>query len=342
MLSISIAIDAMGGDAGPAVTVPAVLSAMRRHPQVCFILVGDEAVLTEHLTEHSVSSERLQIQHASQVVAMDDNLHAALRLKRDSSMRVAVGLVKQRRAKACVSAGNTGALMAVSRLMLRTLPGVDRPAIMASLPTKSDGVVYLLDLGANVDCHSEHLFQFALMGSVAVSGLTGAKRPRVALLNIGEEHNKGNDTIKHAAQMLSNHAEINYIGFIEADALYDDRADVVVCDGFVGNVLLKTIEGTAKTVACFFKQSFTRHWGRKFTALLACRSLREIKACLNTDKRNGALLLGLRGIVVKSHGGANQAAFGHAIDLAIKEADYDTPQKIDAWVTRQLDESGEV
>lgn len=328
---ISIAIDAMGGDHGCKVTVPAALEAVEKYPQLQLILVGDHDKIQQQLHTHhrGRKKERLQIHHASQVVAMDESPALALRNKKDSSMRVAIDLVKEGLAQACVSAGNTGALMAIARYVLKTLPGVDRPAIMASLPTMDPHIeVRILDLGANVDTSAEHLFQFAVMGSVVASAIENIERPKVALLNIGEEEIKGNDRVKRAAQLLTECKVLNYVGYIEADRVFSGKVDVVICDGFVGNVALKAAEGISRLLIHYIKQTFTNSTYAKLVALLAKPLLVALGRQLDPGRKNGASLLGLQGIVVKSHGSAPVGAYGSAIAEAVRQVEKKIPERI--------------
>jgi len=326
----TIALDAMGGDIGPDVVLPAAVEIRKKYPELNLILVGQEDRLQADLASLGVKpDERLTIHHASQVVAMDESASSALRGKKDSSMRVALNLVKQGDADACVSAGNTGALMATGRFVLKMLPGIDRPAIISALPSMT-GHSHMLDLGANVDCTSEQLFQFAVMGSVLSSVVDNVERPRIGLLNIGEEEIKGNERVKLAAQLLSA-SKLNYIGFVEGDDIYKGgAADVIVCDGFIGNVSLKTSEGLARMVGHFLKQEFNRNILTRFMALVSLPVLKAFKRRIDARRYNGASLLGLRGIVIKSHGGADILAFGNAIEIAIKEIHQALPERISA------------
>lgn len=327
--SCVISVDASSGDYGPAVTVPAALQVLEKNPAVHLILVGDEQQITEQLRAHNFSSERLRIVHCSQTVSMDESPVLALRAKRDSSMWVALNLIKTGEAQACVSAGNTGALMAMARFILRTLPGVDRPAISAILPSmKPDVNVRVLDLGANVDSEVAHLFQFAVMGSVLASAVDGIAFPTVGLLNIGSEAIKGNEQVKQLAQLLLKTPSINYIGYVEGDMIYQGVADVVVCDGFVGNVALKVTEGVARLISHYIKLAFQRNWLTRLSGLAALHVLKGIRKQLDPAYYNGASLLGLQGIVIKSHGGANKTAFEHAILKAILEVKENVPQLI--------------
>jgi glycerol-3-phosphate acyltransferase PlsX len=332
---ITIAIDAMGGDHGPSVTVPAALRALKENSQLRLILVGNQAVLAEALKYHGTEpSDRLLIHHASQSVAMDELPSVALRSKKDSSMRVAINLVKERSAQACVSAGNTGALMATARFVLKTLPGIDRPAIVALLPT-TKGHVRVLDLGANVDSSAENLFEFAVMGSVLTSAVDHIERPTVGLLNIGEEEIKGNERVKEAARLLAD-SDLNYIGFIEGDGIFLGESDVVICDGFVGNVSLKTTEGVAKMIAFYMKQAFSKNIFTKLAALIALPVLKAFKEKIDPRHYNGASLLGLQGIVIKSHGGADILSFTNAIHEAEEEIKMNVPERINAQLEVML------
>ncbi len=344
MSSYTLAIDAMGGDYGPSVTVPAALMALRSDADLHIILVGDAEILNQalgsQLSKGKVTHrERLTLQAASQIVAMDEPPALALRNKKDSSMRVAINLVKEGRAQACVSAGNTGALMATARFVLKTLSGIDRPAISAMLPTmKEQAKVRVLDLGANVDSAPESLFQFAVMGSVLSEAVDNIKHPRVGLLNIGSEEIKGNEQVKKAAEMLKA-SRINYIGYVEGDAIYQDMADVIVCDGFVGNVALKVTEGVAKLISHYIKLGFNRNWFSKLSGLAALPVLKGLRKRLDPAHYNGASLVGLKGIVVKSHGSANIFAFSNAIKEAVLEVKKNIPERIQEQVMGLLKES---
>lgn len=318
-MGVTLAVDVMGGDHGPKVTIPAVLEHLRRHADDAVILVGQQEVIAQQLQALGVpGSERLRVHHASQVVGMDESPQLALRNKKDSSMRVAANLVKTGEADACVSAGNTGALMATARYVLKTLPGIDRPAIASFMPSVK-GETCMLDLGANVDCSAEHLLQFALMGSMLVSAVHHVERPTVGLLNIGSEDIKGNEVVKQAAALLRD-SDLNFVGNVEGNDIFKGVVDVVVCDGFVGNVSLKTTEGLAHMLGSFLKEEFSRNLFTKFLALLAMPVLKAFKRRVDPRRYNGASFLGLRGIVVKSHGGADQLAFGTALERAAEEA----------------------
>jgi phosphate acyltransferase len=318
-MDITIAIDAMGGDHGPHVTVPAALAAIKADDQLNIVLVGLEDAINAELKAHkSAVSTRLRIHHASEVVLMDESPQLALKNKKDSSMRIAINLVKSGEANACVSAGNTGALMATARFVLKTLPGIDRPAIVSTLPSEN-GTTHMLDLGANADCTAEHLLQFAVMGAMLVSCVEHKPNPTVGLLNIGSEDIKGNEVVKQAAELLRA-SHLNFYGNVEGDDIFKGTVDVVVCDGFVGNVSLKTTEGLAHMMGKFLTQEFKRNWLTKLMAMCALPVLKAFKKRLDPRLYNGASFLGLRGIVVKSHGGADNIAFLHAIHVAIDEA----------------------
>jgi glycerol-3-phosphate acyltransferase PlsX len=324
---VTIALDAMGGDFGPSVVVPAALQVLKQERDVKLILVGDQDTISSELNKISATvGERLSIKHASQKVEMTDLPSFALRSKKDSSMRVAINLVKEGAANACVSAGNTGALMATGRFVLKTIAGIDRPAIIVTLPT-IQGHVHVLDMGANVDTSAQHLLEFGVMGSVLANATDNIDSPRVGLLNIGEEEIKGNESVKEAARLLQN-CDLNYIGFVEGDDIYKGTADVVVCDGFVGNVSLKTTEGVAKLISHYMKQEFNRNWLTKLAGLIALPVLNALRKKIDPRNYNGASLLGLRGIVIKSHGSADQLSFACAIREAIVEVQKDVPQRI--------------
>ena len=327
-MPVTVAVDAMGGDDGPAVTLPAALRFLESHADARVIAVGLEDPMRAALAKHrSHASDRLSLHVASEVVAMDEAPALALRAKKDSSMRVAVNLVKEGVAQACVSAGNTGALMAISRFVLKTLPGVDRPAIASQLPTKKGGVTTALDLGANVNCTPEQLLQFAAMGSALVASVDGIERPTVGLLNIGEEDIKGNDVVKETAELLKA-SGLNFVGNVEGDDIFKGTTDVVVCDGFVGNVALKTSEGLATMLYEFLRAEFMRNPLTKAAALVAYPVLTAFKRRIDPRRYNGATLLGLRGVVVKSHGGADALAFENAIDKAYAEVTHGVLERI--------------
>lgn len=333
----------MGGDRGPSVIVPASLQVLAQYPNLRLILVGDKALLQEQLELcQAVEAARLTIQHASQCVAMDESPAQALRTKKDSSMRVAINLVKMGDADACVSAGNTGALMATARFVLKTLPGIDRPAIISTFPTANDKKnMRMLDLGANVDSSAEHLFQFAVMGSVLASGVDNIPSPKVCLLNIGHEDIKGNELVKRAASLLANASGINYAGYIEGDQIYDGDADVIVCDGFVGNVALKTSEGVALFIKKILREAFNRTLLAKVVGVLSLPVLKWVGKRIDPDSYNGASFIGLKGIVVKSHGGANVRAFATAIGEAIVQVEKNIPQRISSEVEQLLKQASQ-
>jgi glycerol-3-phosphate acyltransferase PlsX len=328
-VSLTISIDAMGGDYGLDVTVPASLARLKENPDLTLILVGNEELLRSLLDQSLVIyGDRLLIEHASQTVGMDEPPSKALKNKKDSSMRVALNLVHEGKADACVSAGNTGALMAMARFVLKMLNGIDRPAIISTLPS-IHGHTHMLDLGANVDCRAEHLFQFAIMGNELVKAVEGIENPRVGLLNIGEEEMKGNEQVKSAAKLLED-SNLNFIGYVEGNCINagDIKVDLVVCDGFVGNVALKSIEGAAKMIGSRLKNSFNQNLLTKFAAMVAYPVLDRFKKHIDPRLYNGASFLGLRGLVIKSHGGADVLAFKTAIRLAEIEIQQNVMQKI--------------
>lgn len=318
-MDITLAIDAMGGDHGPHVTVPAALKALAEDDQLNIVLVGlEDAIQAELKAQKASVNSRLRIHHSSQVVLMDESPQSAMKNKKDSSMRVAINLTKTGEANACVSAGNTGALMATARFVLKTLPGIDRPAIASVLPSEK-GTTYMLDLGANADCTPEHLLQFAVMGAMLASSIEHKENPSVGLLNIGSEDIKGNEVVKRTAELLRN-SHLNFYGNVEGDDIFKGTVDVVVCDGFVGNVALKTTEGLAHMMGKFLTQEFKRNWISKIMALAAMPVLKAFKKRLDPRRYNGASFLGLKGIVVKSHGGVDSFGFYHAIKVATEEA----------------------
>lgn len=326
-MPITVAVDCMGGDFGPRVTVPATLDFLRAHPDVEAVLVGRDADIRPFLSEGADLGARLRVHEASEVVGMDESPSLALRNKKDSSMRVAIDLVKDGTADACVSAGNTGALMAISRFVLKMLPGIDRPAICAMLPTLN-GHTHVLDLGANVDCTPDHLLQFGVMGASLVAAIEHSDRPSVGILNIGEEEIKGNDVVKRAADLLRD-SGLNFIGNVEGDGIYKGEADVVVCDGFVGNVALKASEGLAQMLANFLRQEFGRNLLTKVLAVLALPVLKHFKRRVDHRRYNGASLLGLRGVVVKSHGSADRFSFATALGRAADTVSNDVLARIE-------------
>jgi glycerol-3-phosphate acyltransferase PlsX len=328
-MAITLAVDCMGGDHGPSVTLPAVVEFLRHDTDCAAILVGREDELRAAYNRASADfGPRLILQHASEVVGMDEPVASAMRGKKDSSMRIAAELVKSGRANAAISAGNTGALMAISRFVLKTLDGIDRPAICSILPSKR-GSTYMLDLGANVDCTAEHLLQFGVMGSLLVSALEHIERPTVGLLNIGEEAIKGNDVVKRAGELLRA-SGLNFQGNVEGNDIFKGTVDLVVCDGFVGNVTLKASEGLAQMISGALKDAFTRNLLTKLAAFLAMPVLKSFKDRFDHRRYNGASLLGLRGIVVKSHGSADVLAFRCALERAAEAARQRLPEMIAA------------
>ncbi|MDG6774634.1 phosphate acyltransferase PlsX [Thiomicrorhabdus sp. ZW0627] len=333
-MSINIAIDAMGGDHGITVTVPASLDALSKFSDIHIILVGKEDLINAELSKYQYDASRVTVQHAEQVVEMDDLPSKALRNKRQSSMRIALNLVKDDQAHACVSAGNTGALMAVAKFVLKTLPDIDRPAICTSMPTMK-GHVHVLDLGANVGVDGDTLAQFAVMGSVLAQAVDDNPNPSVGLLNIGEEEIKGHQRIKDAHQILQN-SKINYIGYVEGDDIYKGNVDIVTCDGFDGNVALKSSEGVAKMISFYLKEAFSRNLLTKFVALLAYPVLKSFKDKVDPRRYNGASLLGLKKIVIKSHGGADEFSFLHAIAEARLEVSKNVPERISSEVSKLI------
>jgi phosphate acyltransferase len=325
---ITVAVDCMGGDHGPHVTVPAALEFLARTGDVDVVLVGRrEAIESELAARGKAAGKRLRVHHAAELVAMDEPPAQALRYKKDSSMRVAVNLVKSGEAHACVSAGNTGALMAISRFVLKTLDGIDRPAIATVLPNMKRTNTYVLDLGANVDCTAEHLLQFGIMGAMLVAAVEHKERPTVGLLNIGTEDIKGNEAVKQAAGLLRG-SGLNFIGNVEGNDIYKGTVDVVVCDGFVGNVALKASEGVAAMLTTTMREEFSRNPLTKMAALIAMPVLRAFRDRLDHRRYNGASLLGLRGIVIKSHGSADAFAFSQALARAVDEVRNSVPQRI--------------
>lgn len=337
-MTVRIAIDCMGGDHGLPVTIPAAFAFLRQVPDVRLVLVGHSDAIEQALARLSPRVSpgergRVEIRHASEVVAMDDSLQVALRGKRDSSMRVAVEQVKAGHADACVSAGNTGALMAISRFVLKTLDGIDRPAIATQMPNQTGGTTTMLDLGANVDCEPQHLLQFAIMGSALVTALGGPERPSVGLLNIGEELIKGNDIVKQAAELLRA-SSLNFRGNVEGNDIYEGTTDVVVCDGFVGNVALKASEGLARMLGGFIREEYKRHIFTRLMALLSFPVLIRFRKRLDHRRYNGASLVGLRGVVIKSHGSADAYAFEVALRRAYDAAGNGLLERIEQTLSR--------
>ncbi len=309
---ITVAIDCMGGDHGLSVTIPAAATFVRDFPDVRCLLFGDEAQISDAIKNYSLPADRYEILHAQDVVTMDDSVEIALRRKKNSSMRLAAQAVKEGQADAAISAGNTGAWMAISRYVLKTLDGIDRPAIATALPNQCGGATTVLDLGANVDCTEEHLLQFGLMGAALVSTIDRKSQPSVGLLNIGEEVIKGNEVVKNAAELLSA-SGLNFYGNVEGDDIFKGTVDVVVCDGFVGNVVLKSVEGLARMVSTMMREEFHRNMFTMSAGLVAKPVLQRFRNRVDNRRYNGAALLGLRGIVIKSHGSADAYAFGQAL-----------------------------
>jgi phosphate acyltransferase len=333
-VDITVAVDCMGGDHGPHVTVPAALEFERARGDVAVVLVGPGVAIERELAAHGARpGPKLRVRHAAEVVAMDEPPVQALRFKKNSSMRIAVNLVKSGEAHACVSAGNTGARMAISRFVLKTLPGIDRPAIATVLPNVRGGYTTVLDLGANVDCTPEQLMQFGVMGAMLVAALEHTERPSVGLLNIGVEDIKGNEIVKQAADLLRA-SGLNFAGNVEGDDIYKGGLDVVVCDGFVGNVALKASEGVVQMMAAALREEFSRNPVTRIAALIATPVLRAFKHRMDHRRYNGASLLGLRGIVIKSHGSADRYAFGQALERAVEEVRNDVPQRISRRMTQ--------
>jgi glycerol-3-phosphate acyltransferase PlsX len=323
--ALQIAIDVMSGDCGSSVCVPAALAAAREFPDVRFTLLGARAELDGQLA--AAKPANVDCIFTTQVVEMTDHPREALRRKKDSSMRRALDLVKAHEAHACVSAGNTGALMAMAHFVLKMLPGVERPAIVSLIPSRG-GHTYMLDLGANASCTPAHLCQFAVMGSVLAADLEGAhERPRVGLLNIGEEEIKGNETVQTAHTLIAE-SGVNYIGFVEGHDIFTGKVDVVVTDGFTGNVALKTMEGVARLITDALREEFSRNTARRLGALAARPSLSALRTRLDPRRYNGATMVGLNGIVIKSHGGADLFGFQRAIEVAVLEARNGVPEKI--------------
>jgi glycerol-3-phosphate acyltransferase PlsX len=330
----------MGGDHGSSVTIPAAISFLKHEPDAALILVGLEAELRAELKRHNAETHpRITVQHAAEVVAMDDPLEVALRRKKDSSMRVAIEMVKDGRAQACISAGNTGALMAISRYVLKTMQGVDRPAICGIMPNQKNGPTYMLDLGANVDCEPHHLHQFAVMGSVLFSAMERTARPTIGLLNVGTEDIKGNEVVKATSKLLQeDHArgKLNFYGNVEGNDIFKGTTDVIVCDGFVGNVTLKAAEGLGRFMKDVMQAEFRRNPLTMLGALIAGGALRQIGKRFNPSRYNGASLLGLRGLVFKSHGGADAYSFEWAIKRAFDAAKYNVQEQLSAMIAELI------
>jgi len=333
---ITLAVDAMGGDAGLAVTIPGALLFLRQQADVRLLMVGDEVQVRQALEAANAPMDRIQIVHAAQVVEMDEQPQSALKNKKDSSMRIAVNQVKEGLAQAAVSAGNTGALMATARFVLKTIQGIERPAIAKFIPSQNGHMTLVLDLGANVDCTPEQLVQFAVIGSELVYALyPNAGAPRVGLLNVGTEDIKGTDTVKQVFKLLSG-SKLNFVGNVEGGSIFSGDVDVVVADGFVGNIVLKTIEGAVRFMGSAIKQEFQANLLTKLGALAAMPALKGFKNKLDPRKFNGAIFLGLRGVVIKSHGGTDAVGFSYALEEAFHEAKADSLTRIQQGVADQL------
>ena len=333
---ITLAVDAMGGDAGLAVTIPGALLFLRQQADVRLLMVGDEVQVRQALEAANAPMDRIQIVHAAQVVEMDEQPQSALKNKKDSSMRIAVNQVKEGLAQAAVSAGNTGALMATARFVLKTIQGIERPAIAKFIPSQNGHMTLVLDLGANVDCTPEQLVQFAVIGSELVHALyPNAGAPRVGLLNVGTEDIKGTDTVKQVFKLLSG-SKLNFVGNVEGGSIFSGDVDVVVADGFVGNIVLKTIEGAVRFMGSAIKQEFQANLLTKLGALAAMPALKGFKNKLDPRKFNGAIFLGLRGVVIKSHGGTDAVGFSYALEEAFHEAKADSLTRIQQGVAEQL------
>ncbi len=333
----TLAIDCMGGDFGPSVIIPAAIKALKAHPELHLYLVGQEDKISPLLSKVPGFTGRIHLLHAEEVIAMDDKPSRAIRSKPDSSMRKAIELVKDGKAQACISAGNTGALMALATLMIGTLSGVERPAIVAELPNRKGTETHMLDLGANIEASAEQLATFAAMGSVLAEAISkGTNKPKVALLNIGEEAVKGRDSIKLAAELLQQQKDLNYQGYVEANQIFNGEVDVIVCDGFTGNNVLKASEGITRFLYDQLRTEFQSSWKNKLAALMVKPVLNAFKKRINPDQYNGASLLGLREIVIKSHGSADKNATYAAIEKAIIEVERQVPQKIENKVADLL------
>ena len=337
MRNLTISLDMMGGDYGPRSTIPAAIAAISQHPQLHLILCGNATLLQSELKKRDITDHpQLTIKHCEQVVNMDEKPAGALRAKKNSSMRVALNLVRDGEAMACVSSGNTGALLAMAHYVLKMLPGIERPALIATLPTNGTRPVYLLDMGANISCSADVLFQFALMGSVMAQAVEQLESPRVALLNVGEEAIKGSDQVKQAADLLAETDKINYVGFIEGSDIFSGKVDVIVCEGFVGNVALKTCEGIAQLIIGKLKSSLNQSLLNRILGFMLMPALKKLYNGVNPDHYNGASLIGLGGIVVKSHGNASDVAFLNAINEAVCEVERQVPAKIKDKLTAVL------
>lgn len=332
-----LAVDVMGGDKGPHLTVPAAVATLSRHPGLRLQLFGDRDLVAPHLAALPSSLQsRVTVVHCPQVVTMEDKPGTVLRRKRESSMWLALKAVADGEAQACVSGGNTGALMAMGMTLLGTLEGVERPALCTALPTHGRHA-YLLDMGANVGCTAKQLWQFALMASTMMTEIDGVARPRVGVLNVGQEQGKGDDTVREAAELIDRDPRIHYVGFVEGDGIYSGDVDIVVCDGFAGNVALKSSEGVARLIAAQLKQCLADSLRGRLAAWLAAGALRLLRQRIDPSRYNGAVMLGLSGVVVKSHGNANRAGFEHAIDVAVGEVERALPGRIAARLAAETE-----
>ena len=333
----TIAVDAMGGDFGPPVVVQSVISFLKRFPEISVLLFGDHSSLNEEFDRHDLSSveNRLQVHYSDITVCDDDSPSSVLKNKRDSSMGLAMQAVSEGRAQACLSAGNTGALMGLGLMFLKTLPGVSRPAVCTTFPTVT-GKTYVLDLGANIECTAQQLYQFAVLANATAKIVEGIQAPSIKLLNVGEEGTKGGDVIKEAAGLLEDDNEISYRGFIEGDGIFQGHADIVVCDGFTGNIALKTSEGLAKMIGTLLDSAVSTNWATRLIFGTFKRSFAKLRSHLNPSLYNGAYLLGLNGVVIKSHGNASEGAFGHALDVALQAAIHNLPQTLAPLLESQL------
>ncbi|MCX8515021.1 MAG: phosphate acyltransferase PlsX [Burkholderiales bacterium] len=335
-MSIVLSVDAMGGDHGVKVIIPACLKFLKDHKEIKLVLVGDKDLITKHLKIHKKNyAKRIEIIHSTQVVEMDEAPQVAMRNKKDSSMRVAIEQVKLAKAHAVVSAGNTGALMAIARYVLRTMQGIDRPAIAKLLPT-INGEVCVLDLGANVKSTPQQLLQFGIMGAQLMKAVTHKKNPTVGILNVGTEEIKGHEDVKIASDLLRK-SSLNFYGNVEGDDITKGTVDVVVCDGFTGNVALKTIEGVAKMISLILKQAFNKSFISKIMAIIVFPILNKVKHRLDPRKYNGAVLLGLNGLVIKSHGGADEIAFYYALEQALHEVDGKVIELLENFLRKNQD-----
>lgn len=333
-----LSIDAMGGDHGPQVVVPAALQVLRAYPDLHITFVGDESVLSPLLKRRGKDvTARWLVHHASEQVAMDELPSSALRNKKDSSMRVAINLVKEGLVDACISAGNTGALMATARFVLKTLPGIDRPAIITRFPTATKKNVRILDLGANIDSKAQHLYQFAVMGTILTQAMSSIDKPTVGLLNVGEEEIKGNEQVRETAELLSQSDFVNFIGYVEGGDIFKGKVDVVVCDGFVGNIMLKSVEGMAKLIGQFTREEYRRGIYSKLAGLISLPVLKRMRDRIDPRHHNGATFIGVNGIVIKSHGSAGVVAFKAAIEEAVLEIEKNIPERIREKLSQALE-----